>query len=313
MRLGLLVDAACDLPLAFIAQNPIRVMPIPIRIGDRELVDVRDEEVTKKFSEHILAAGVTDVEVRPYSEEQLEALFLERLVVDFDYVLCVTITSQRSPIFATAQKFSFQIITKYKAVRQAAGVSGPFAMRVFDSGNMFAAQGVQVMELARMIRADTPVTRIVRRMEEVVAQTYCYIVPADLDYLHARARSHGDRSMGFIGHAVGNALDMKPVVCCFRGETGAVAKVRHFAAAAERVFANVTREIERGLVVPFVNLSYGGNWSSIAQLGGFAALARAASARGVEVHWSHLSMVAGVNVGPGALTVGMVAQQHQFT
>ena len=39
MRLGLLVDAACDLPLAFIAQNPIRVMPIPIRIGDRELVD----------------------------------------------------------------------------------------------------------------------------------------------------------------------------------------------------------------------------------------------------------------------------------
>ena len=265
MRLGLLVDAACDLPLAFIAQNAIRVMPIPIRIGDRELVDVRDEEATRKFSEHVLAAGITDVEVRPYSEEQLESLFLERLVVDFDYVLCITMTSQRSPIFATAQKFSFQIITKYKAVRQAAGVPGPFAMRVFDSRNMFAAQGVQVMELARLIRADTPVTRIVRRMEEVVAQTYGYIVPSDLDYLHARARSHGDRNMGFIGHALDNALDMKPIACCFRGETGPVAKVRHFAAAAERVFANVTREIERGLVVPFVNLSYGGNWSSLVQ------------------------------------------------
>jgi DegV family protein with EDD domain len=313
MRLGLLVDAACDLPLAFIAQNRIRVMPIPIRIGDRELVDVRDEDATKKFLESVLAAGITDVEVHPYSEEQLEVLFLESLVIDFDYVLCVTITSQRSPIFATAQKFSFQIITKYKAVRLAAGVSGPFAMRVFDSGNMFAAQGAQVMELARLIRADTPVTRIVRRMEEVVAQTYCYIVPSDLDYLHARARAHGDRSMGFIGHAVRNALDMKPIVRCFRGETGPVAKVRHFAAAAERVFANVTGEIERGLVAPFVNLSYGGNWSSLAQLPGFVALARAASARGVEVHWSHLSMAAGVNVGPGALTVGVVAQPHQFT
>ena len=101
---------------------------------------MRDEEVTKKFSEHVLAAGITDVEVRPYSEEQLEALFLERLVVDFDYVLCVTITSQRSPIFATAQKFSFQIITKYKAVRQTAGVPGPrlhHADAVGEVGRLF--------------------------------------------------------------------------------------------------------------------------------------------------------------------------------
>jgi fatty acid-binding protein DegV len=119
--------------------------------------------------------------------------------------------------------------------------------------------------------------------------------------------------MGFIGHALGNALDMKPIARCFRGETGPVAKVRHFAAAAERVFANVTREIERGLLVPFVNLSYGGDRAAIAHLRGFATLAQAASKHGVEVCWSHLSMVAGINIGPGALSVGIVAQPHTFT
>lgn len=312
MRLGMLVDAACDLPRAFIAQNPIRVLPIPIRVGDRELVDVRDEEDTKAFSQRILAARITDAQIQPYTEDQLEALFLERLVLDFDYVICLTIAAQRSPIFERAQKFSFQILTKYKPLRQSAGMPGPFAMRVFDSRNMFAAQGVQVMELARLIRADTPVTRIFRRMEEIIPETYGYIVPSDLHYLHARERQHGDRSMGFIGYRLGNALDVKPIACCFRGETRSVARVRHFAAAAERVFANVTREIERGLLVPFVNLSYGGDWTALAQLPGFVALTRAASVRGVEVHWSHLSMTAGVNVGPGALTVGIVAQPHQF-
>jgi len=311
VRLGILVDAACDLPLAFIARNPIRVVPIPIRIGDREVVDVRDEDTTGKFFEHILAAGVTDAMVHPYAVEQLEALFLERLVIDFDYVICLGIASQRSPIFETMQKFAFQILTKYKPLRQAAGVSGPFAMRVFDSGNMFAAQGVQVLELARLIRADTPVTRINQRMEEVIAQTYGYMVPSDLDYLHARTRR--DKGVGFIGHALGNALDMKPIVRCFRGETGPVAKVRHFAAAAERVFANVTREIESGLLAPFVNLSYGGDWAAIARLRGFATLAGAASKHGVEVCWSRLSMSAGVDIGPGALTVGIVAQPHAFT
>ena len=313
MRLGILVDAACDLPRAFIAQNAIRVIPIPLRIGGRERVDVRDDAATRDFFGRILAAGETDVESRPYGEEQLEALFLPRLVLDFDYVFCLTIASQHSPIYERAQKFSFQIVTKYKPLRQAGNVPGPFAVRVFDSRNLFAGQGVQIMELARLIRADTPVSRIVRRMEEVIPQTYAYMVPSDLHYLYARAHEHGDRSMGFMRYTLRSALDMKPIACCLRGETGPVAKVRHFTAAVERVFANVTREIERGLLVPFVNLSYGGDWTAIAQLPGFLALARAASTRGVEVHWSHLSMSAGVSVGPGALTVGIVAQPHSFT
>ncbi len=313
MRLGLLVDAACDLPREFIARHPIRVMPIPIRIGDREQVDVRDETETKAFFDQVLASGATDLDSVPYSEEQLESLFLERLVLDFDYVICVTIAARRSPIFERAQKFLFQVITKYKSLRQAAEVPGPFAMRVFDSRNLYAAQGVQVMELARLLRADTPVTRIFGRLEEIIAQTCGYMVPSDLKYLNARARKHGERNMGPMSYALGNALDLKPIVRCVRGETALVAKVRHFSAAAERVFANVTREIERGLLVPFVNMSYGGDWTALCQLPAFRALSRAASLRGVEVHWSHQSMSAGVNLGPGALSVGIVAAPHPFT
>jgi hypothetical protein len=30
------------------------------------------------------------------------------------------------------------------------------------------------------------------------------------------------------------------------------------------------------------------------------------------VSWSHLSMAAGVNVGPGTLKVGIIAQPHEF-
>ncbi len=313
MRLGLLIDAACDLPREFIARNPIRVIPIPIHVGDHELIDVRDEAETKDFFDRVLIGSGTDADSRPYTDDQLVALFLERLVLDFDYVICLTISARRSPIFENAQKFSFQVITKYKPLREAASVAGPFAIRVFDSRNMFAAEGVQVMELARLIRADTPVTRIFSRLEEIIPQTYGYMVPSDLKYLNARARQHGDRSMGTMNFALGNALDLKPVVRCMRGETSLVAKVRHFSAAAERVFANVTREIERGLLVPFVNLSFGGDWAALAQLPGFQALARAASLRGVEVHWSHQSMSAGINLGPGALSVGIVAAPHPFT
>jgi len=91
-----------------------------------------------------------------------------------------------------------------------------------------------------------------------------------------------------------------------------VAKVRRFASAAEQVFANVQREIERGLLAPFVNLSYGGDWTFLTELPGYQAMLRAGTVRGVEFAWSHLSMSSGVNVGPRALSVGMIAQAHEF-
>jgi DegV family protein with EDD domain len=312
MRFGIFVDAACDLPPSFVRDNPVYVLPVPIRIGERFVIDDRNETVTKRFFEKALAAGATDVESQPYSEKELEEIFLGKLVLEFDYVICLTITRTRSPIFERTQAASFHILTRYRPVRERAGVQGPFAMRVFDSQSLFAGQGVQILELARLLREDMPVTRVFKRLEEIIPQTYAYLVPTDLYHLYTRARKRGDKSVGFLGYTLGSALDVKPIARSFRGDTGPVAKVRHFDAAAERVFANVTREIERGLVAPFVNLSFGGDWAPIRELGGYRRMAEAAASRGVEICWSHLSITAGVNVGPGSLTVGMIAQPHEF-
>lgn len=312
MRFGIVVDAACDLPPAFVASHPVSIIPIPIRVGDKQLVDSRDEDVTRKFFARVLGAGMHDIESMPHTEAELEQLFLDRLVLDFDYVICLTITARRSPIFERTRRASFQILTKYRQAREQAGVPGPFAMRVFDSQSMFAAQGVQILELVRLLAADMPVTRVFRQLEAMIPQTYGYMVPADLYYLYTRARRRGDKSVGVLGYTLGNALDVKPVARSFRGETGPVAKVRHFEAACDRVFANVKREIERGLLAPFVNLSFGGDWVPVLATPGYQAMARAAAERGVHLSWSHLSMSAGVNVGPGALTVGIIAQPHEF-
>ena len=49
MRIGIVVDSACDLPQDFIQQNDIVVLPITVRIGDAVLADHRDEEATLSF------------------------------------------------------------------------------------------------------------------------------------------------------------------------------------------------------------------------------------------------------------------------
>ena len=99
MRIGLVVDSACDLPGDYLRKNDFTILPITVRIGDEIREDQRDEQVTLDFlRSHIAEQGAT-AETMPFSVEQITDLFLKRLVIDYDYVFCMTITKTRSPVF----------------------------------------------------------------------------------------------------------------------------------------------------------------------------------------------------------------------
>ena len=51
MRIGLVVDSACDLPQSFIEQHGIVILPITLHLGDRDEIDTRDPEKTQRFYE----------------------------------------------------------------------------------------------------------------------------------------------------------------------------------------------------------------------------------------------------------------------
>ena len=151
MRIGIVVDATCDLPPDFLARHKVVVMPITLRFGDRLLEDARDPVATRLFYA-AQADGQKDdfAESTAFSPEQIEQLFLERLVVDYDYVFCLTITSARSPIYDHALQASRSILNKYRTSRRAAGLPDRFGLAVVNSRNMFAGQGVQAAEAIRL-------------------------------------------------------------------------------------------------------------------------------------------------------------------
>src|SRR5690606_28310467 len=130
MRIGLVVDSACDLPKDFIEQHGIEILPITVRIDETTLVDYRDEPATLAFLEAHIAERGASAETFPFTVEQIRDLFLQKLVIDYDHVFCMTITRTRSPIFENAQKASFAILGEYRPVRAAAGNNTPFALRV---------------------------------------------------------------------------------------------------------------------------------------------------------------------------------------
>ena len=310
MRMGLAIDAACDLSQAFLQKHDIAVMPITVRVNSEVFMDDRKPAEIQRFIDRRLGSRSHSAETEPCPVEEVQKLFLEKLVLEQDCVFCLTITATRSPINEHVNKASFGILKNYRQVREQAGVAGPFMMRVVDTRNIFAGAAPVIYEAARLIAADEPPATIRERLTHLANHTYGYMLPRDLYYLRARAKKKNDRSVGLVSAMLGSALDIKPILRCFRGETGPVGKVRGFEQGAEALFGYAAQRVRAGLLVPLVCASYGGDLAVLSHLPGYTGLRQACEECGVELMEAPMSITGMVNVGEGAVTIGFAAEEH---
>ncbi len=313
MRIGIIVDSCCDLPRQFLDDHEIVVMPIALRIGGALIHDRRDPDETHRFyATHVDRKSEDFAESIPYSPAQIEQVFLDRLVIDYDYVFVLTITSERSPIYDHAMQASRSVLTKYKDPRREIGKPGRFGLCVLSSRNLFAGQAVLAAEAVRLIRLGGTPSEIGPRLRQLADQIHTYLVPADLFHIYKRAVKKGDTSINWGTYKLGQMLDMKPILHCHQDVTRSIAKVRGFEAGVQRLFANAARQVRAGLESPHVCISYGGDPDSVTRLPGYAELAAAVRERGAEILISMMSNTAAVNVGTGAVSLAFAAGSHTF-
>ncbi len=312
MRIGIVVDSACDVPTDFIENEEVTILPVTVQIGQAVLADHRDEQATLNFLHTHVAAHGIDAETTPYTVQQVHDLFLSKLALDYDYVFCITTTRTRSGIYDNAMQASYTILNEYKPVRQAAGNNTPFSLRVIDSQNVFSAVGVLAVEAARLRAAGEGAPKIRARLENLALKLQGYMVPPDLNYLRNRIKKRGDKSVSFLSAALGTALDITPILHCNKGETGPVAKIKGFEAAAEKMFDFAGKRVRAGLLTPTMCLSYGGELEKMRALPGYEALREVCADHNVEVFESVMGLSGLVNVGIGALVIGFAAEPAKF-
>lgn len=311
MRMGLAIDASCDLSQAFLQRHNVAIMPITVKLDRETFLDDRRPEELQRFIDRRLGSRSHSAETEPCPVEEVQKLFLDKLVLDYDCVFCLTITATRSPINEHVNRASFAILKNYRQVREHAGVPGPFMMRVVDTRNVFAGTAPAIYEAARLIAADEAPALIRERLTHIANNSYGYMLPRDLIHLRNRIKKRGDRSVSLFSAMVGTALDIKPLLRCFRGETAPVGKVRGFDHGAEMLFGYAARRVRAGLLVPLVCVSYGGDLAVLPQLPGYVELRAACEECGVELMEAPMSITGMVNVGEGAVTLGFAAEEHE--
>lgn len=313
MRVGLIVDSACDLPFEFSRKNNISILPVTARIDGQTYIDDHDPAKTMDFYESGLLQKGHHAETEAYSAQQIHDLFLSEIVTRYDVAFCETVARSRSLIFQNATEAMNSVMAHYGDARKAAGLEGKFSMRVIDSKQIFAGQGLLAAHTLRLIEQRLPKNALRQQVESFTDQIYTCVIPRDLHYIRERARRRGDKSVSAVVAFLGKALNITPVLFGSGPEGKPVAKTRSFEAAVEKVMNYAVSRVEAGLLTPYVCLSCGLSWEEIEALPGLDRLRQACDTNNVELLLSQMGITSSIYIGPGSLCLSLGAEDHEFS
>ncbi len=308
-RTLVVVDAACDMPSEWIAENSIVVLPIKLSVDDWELYDTHNEfDAMEFFSKDHSARGnsASSTPLNPHESHDFIQSYLNEKI---DFVLQVTIAAARSGIYMNSLAAMSQLTVVHNRVRRAIGNRLPFKTWVIDSGTGFTGQGVLLAETVRQLNNGVAAADVAMSIEALCSTVHTLVVPKDLFYLYNRAREKGDRSLSWLSYTVAQALDIKPIVHAHAGSTGPLVKVRGHPEAIDRAIDIAADHVARGLTIQTVCASYAGNLDNIHTLTSFRDLRDICEHHNVELALSTMSMTGGINVGIDAFSIAFACNE----
>ncbi|MFN2361366.1 MAG: DegV family protein, partial [Marinobacter sp.] len=310
MRVGLIVDSACDLPYEFSRKHDLFVLPVTAVIDGQTYIDEHDPVRTQEFYQSGLLQKGHHAETQAFSPRQIHDLFMEKIVTQFDVAICETVTRSRSLIFQNATEAMNSVMAHYQEARKAAGREGKFSMRVIDSKQIFAGQGLLAAHTLRLIEQKLSKNALRNEVEMFTDKIYTCVIPRDLHYIRERARKRGDKSVSALVAFLGKALNITPVIFGQGAQGQPAAKTRSFDMAVEKVMNYAVGRVEAGLLTPYVSLSCGLTWTEIEDLPGLNRLRDACEKNGVELLLSQMGITSSIYVGPGSLCLALAAEPH---
>ena len=223
----------------------ITILPITVRIGDAVLADHRNEQATLEFLHTHVAERGAEAETTPFTVQQIQRPVPEKLVIDYDYVFCMTITSTRSPIYDNAH--AGQLRDPQRLQAGARGRRPQHAVRAARDRHARTCSPRRASSRWKPCACATPAKA--RRRSARGWKTWRCTPRATWSRATCTtcATARAPRATAASACSAprwARALDIKPVLHCNRGETAPVAKVKGFDTAAQKLFEFTGKRVE---------------------------------------------------------------------
>lgn len=214
----LVCDSTADLDPQFRAAHTVRVVPLKVIFGEQTYEDGVD--ITSEAFYARLAAPRPFPRTSQPTPAEFEAVFRE-LGADGGTIVCTNISSDLSGTYASAT--------------QARAALPELDIRVIDTRSVAPGHYAVVREAVRVIEAGGDADQVVAAISAVQGTARVLFTVETLEFLRRGGRIGGARAM------LGSMLDVKPVLEIRGGVIEAVARVRTYPRAIDRVVEEFSR------------------------------------------------------------------------
>ena len=219
----IMADFAADIPVEFIKEHSLKVLPFYINTGDKSIL--ADENYKpEEFYELIKTTDDIPKTSQP-SPETLENMFRE-LSADGEPVVYVSISANASGVFTTANMIANELREE--------GLD----ITIIDSKSFSLGIGTPVMEAVLMAEAGAEKEEIINFLTETYERDRVYFVVDDLTFLKKGGRIKATTAV------IGDLLDIKPILYSNDGLVEVYAKVRGQKKAVSKIVDEIIENMD---------------------------------------------------------------------
>jgi fatty acid-binding protein DegV len=303
---GVMCDAAADIPVQFVANQDINILPTQVKLGGEVVLD------KQSAYEHIKAQELSEAELMKAEVKALDSNALgnklsSRFALQFDSVIAVC--SHHSLIDSAGQMRSFILKSKdeMRAMRKTRGMKPVMDVTIHDSKSVFCGTGLQAIAIRDFVKQGLPYVNLRRTAERLAESTHVFLVPGDTKAFGKVLRRVGDLHSEEWIRACTGLTAFSPVLGCAGGDFSAAGKNLNSKKSFAMVFKELTDRVFQGLSFPSLLIAYGGDVAVLSQWPEFGALEQACAEMDVNLLVTPSGLSSRALSTPGSLCAAFVA------
>lgn len=215
-KIKFVTDSVCDIPAELVQKWDISVVPCFVNYGGKSYADDGVELDREAYFRNILAMKEVPTTAAPPPTLAQESI--EKALADADHVFVITTPAKVSGIY-NSMRLAIQNLTRTQAER----------VTLIDSGQLSMGIGLQVLMGAEVAQETGNVHATHDAILRIREHQHLYTGLATMELLRRSGR------VGWAAANIGALLQIKPVISVKDGDVVAVAKVRTFSRAIEKV------------------------------------------------------------------------------
>ncbi|NDJ60102.1 MAG: DegV family protein [Chloroflexi bacterium] len=276
-KIRFVTDSTCDLPPDVIARHEIGVVPCYVNFGGQSYADDGVELIREQYYDKL-------PHMRPFPTTAAMPPAVAQKVID-------EVFPQSEHLFILTA-FS-NMSTIHQSMKMASSHLPQDRVTLIDSGTASMGLGLQVLIGAETAEQTGDINAVLSAMERVRQHQLVYASLSTLDYLRRSGR------VSWASAAIGNLLQIKPIISVLHNEVKSVAQLRTF----RRSLDELARLALEQAPIDRLALMHTNNLEGVEEL-----RERLSDSLPADTMVVRVNPTVGTHIGPGAVGLTMVSQ-----